>query len=97
MNEQETIEKINEVKEFMDIKDDLEKIQNLLYDQNWNELYSHLESLHSKYPLEIRIYNLFNPYPTQNLIEYANEGIKFLQGLLKAKFSYIAINEYINK
>ena len=85
MTDQQLMEKIKKVEEYGDIKRDLERTQNLLYSQNWNELSFHLQNLTSKYFREKVVYNSFNPSPPCSLQENAQNCIKFLNELLISK------------
>lgn len=85
MTDQQLMEKIKKVNEYGEIKNDLEKTQNLLYNKNWNELSSHLQNLMLKYFGETLVYNSFNPNPPRSLQENARNCIKFLNELMISK------------
>ena len=79
------IEELKSGKEIEDLISERKKIQQLMNESNWDKLDIYLKKLGIKYGTETVIYNLANPIPPQNILENAQNCIKFLNSLLEAK------------
>ena len=84
------IKRIIKAKEIVDIIFDYNR---MIYLWNINDEYSimiHINSIYSKYPVEICIYNAVNPIAPRTLEENVMEGLRFLNGVLNAKMLDLA-------
>ncbi|MBQ6207335.1 MAG: hypothetical protein IJK52_09670 [Oscillospiraceae bacterium] len=79
MNQPNSYEDAQAVKELLDITSDYHKTQSLLNEMKWDELYAHIQDVMKKYPLEVVAYNFMNPQPPQSLQENAINCMKFLR------------------
>ena len=84
------IKRIIKAKEIVDIIFDYNR---MIYLWNINDEYSimiHINSIYSKYTVEICIYNAVNPIAPRTLEENVMEGLRFLNGVLNAKMLDLA-------
>lgn len=79
------IEKAKKEEEIKDIVSERKEIQKLMRDSQWEKLDTYLKQLNIKYRAETIIYNIANPVKPRNVIENAQNCIKFLDSLLKEK------------
>ena len=90
------IKRIIKIKEILDIISDYNR---MIYLWNINDKYSimiHINSIHNKYPAEICIYNAVNPIAPRTLEENVTEGLRFLDGVLKANMFDLIKETYSN-
>lgn len=73
------------VYDIVDIKNDLDKTQQLFNGQKWDELREYLGKMQMKYISEIFVYNQANRVPPRNLQENAMNCMDFLSQLAIAK------------
>lgn len=76
---------IKEIKEIIDLQNEIQKTQKLLAERNWHELEKHLISIMNKYPAETALHNSVNSVMPRSIQENAINCIDFLNQLIKGK------------
>ena len=79
------VKRLTKIKEYMDIVSERNELFFLWNTKNIIDLREHLNTLCYKYPVEVSIYNMTHPIPSQSIEGSAMEAMDFLDGLLKAK------------
>lgn len=99
MNEYEVKELIRETKELCDIRDEYQKAQKLLQEQNWDELQNHISNVILKHPTEAMVHNLVNRCMPTTIEQNAINCMDFLENLFKCKLGMdtVDITKYLIK
>ncbi len=92
MTEQE-MEKLAKGKdELLKILDDYKKTKDLLNEQKWDELQSHISKIKVEHFMEACIHNSTHPNSPRTVEENARNCLLFLENLLVEKAGYLGID-----
>lgn len=99
MTEHELEKIIKESKELSDIRDEYKKTYQLLQEQRWNELQTHITDVMMKHPTEATLHNLVNPCMPNTIQQNAMNCMGFLETLFKGKLGVeiIDLTKYLLK
>lgn len=92
MNEYELEKVIHESKELMDIRDEYQKIYQLLQEKRWDELRNHIDSVAINHPSEAILHNTTHRYRAITLEQNAINCMCFLENLFKGKLAVDVVN-----